>query len=342
MQRKAFLQSGILTAASYFLSSSNITVYKKNRNAVFTVNGPIDASSMGFTLIHEHILVDFIGAEKVSPNRYESEKVISKALPFLKQAYANGCRTLVDCTPPFLGRDVSVLQKLSRLTGLHIVTCTGYYGAAKEKFVPLHAYNETAQQIAARWVSEFDKGIDGTSVKPGFIKTGVDKYPLSEMQQNLIEAAAITHLATGLTIGVHTGDGAAALLELDILYKAGVSPEAWIWIHAQNEHDRSIHVKVAKAGGWVSFDGLNDDSINYYISFLKDMKSENLLNHVLISHDAGWFNVGDADGGNYRGYHTVFSKLIPAMKSSGFNEKDIKLIFTDNPARVLTIQKRKL
>ncbi len=41
-------------------------------------------------------------------------------------------------------------RKLAQQTGLHIVTNTGYYGGADDKFVPKHAYEESAAQLAAR------------------------------------------------------------------------------------------------------------------------------------------------------------------------------------------------
>ena len=37
--------------------------------AVHAVRGPIDAASMGTTLVHEHVLVDFAGAEMASRAR---------------------------------------------------------------------------------------------------------------------------------------------------------------------------------------------------------------------------------------------------------------------------------
>src|SRR5690606_866776 len=114
-----------------------------------------------------------------------------------------------------------------------------------------------------------------------------DKYPLTSVQRKIIEASAITHLATGLTIGIHTGDGAAALEELKILESNGLSAQAWIWIHAQNEKKREFHFRVAKTGGWVSFDGVNLNSIDECIDFLSDMKEENLLGQILLSQDSG-------------------------------------------------------
>jgi phosphotriesterase-related protein len=59
-----------------------------------------------------------------------------------------------------------------------VLTTTGYYGAVNEKFVPKHAYSETAQQLADRWISEWNNGIEGTSIKPGSSKQVLTKGPL--------------------------------------------------------------------------------------------------------------------------------------------------------------------
>ncbi|HEX5026285.1 MAG TPA: hypothetical protein VFV68_13475, partial [Agriterribacter sp.] len=309
---------------------------------IMTVNGPVASSDAGFTLTHEHVLVDFIGADKISADRYDAKEVYDKGLPVLSQAAKNGCKTLLECTPAYLGRDVSLLQKLSKASGLHIITNTGYYGAAKEKYLPKHAYSDSAVQLAARWIREWDDGIGTTGIKPGFIKTGVDRFPLSAMQQKLIEAAALTHLSTGLTFGVHTGDGAAALEELKIIKANAVSPEAWIWIHAQNESNRNMHIQVAKEGGWVSFDGVNDNSADQHVQFLKEMKTEKLLHKALISHDAGWYHVGEPGGGNFRPYDSIFRTMIPLMRKESFTTQDIEQVFVINPRNALTVKIRKL
>ena len=38
-----------------------------------TVTGPIDPAELGPTLVHEHILVDCIGCNRVSPERQEAD-----------------------------------------------------------------------------------------------------------------------------------------------------------------------------------------------------------------------------------------------------------------------------
>lgn len=335
-RRKFISQSACLVAGYPLFAKTQLTVVNK----VMTVNGWMAADEMGFTLSHEHILVDFIGADKVASSRYNAEEVFHTALPKLLSAKEKGCKTLVECTPAYLGRAINLLKRLSKASGLNILTNTGYYGAAGEKYLPAHAYTETAKQIAARWINEWENGIDNSGIKPGFIKSGVDKYPLTAVQQKIVEAAALTHLATGLTIGIHTGDGKAAMEELRIIQSNGVSAEAWIWIHAQNEKDRELHIRAAKAGGWVSFDGVSNNSIPACLSFLKDMKSENLLQHVLLSHDAGWYHVGEPNGGSYIDYNTITDKLIPAMIENGLTKNEIHLLFNTNPAKAFTIKAR--
>ncbi|QQS48965.1 MAG: phosphotriesterase [Acidobacteriota bacterium] len=331
MRRRTFLTSvslglaGIATASAAPLSR------------VMTVRGPVDAGKLGLTLMHEHILVDFIGADKVSRDRYNADEVFRVALPHLKRIRELGCRTLVDCTPNWLGRDARLLQRLSRASGLHIVTNTGYYGARNHIFLPAHVATETPEQLAARWIGEFERGIDGTGIKPGFIKIGVDAGPLSELNQKIVSTAALTHLKTGLAIGSHTGNGEAAMQELDLIEKHGVSPEAFIWIHAQSERDSKIHLEAARRGCRIEFDGISPSSLDRHIELVTMMKKEGCLDQVLISQDAGWYHVGEPGGGNYRGYDLIFTAFIPALKKAGFTRSEIDRLLIRNPAMALGV-----
>ena len=42
---------------------------------ISTVRGPIEPEEMGFTLPHEHVMVDFAGAEKTGKDRYDADEV---------------------------------------------------------------------------------------------------------------------------------------------------------------------------------------------------------------------------------------------------------------------------
>ena len=169
------------------------------------------------------------------------------------------------------------------------------YGAAEDKYVPPHAYSDSAEQLASRWVWEWVDGIDETGVRPGFIKTAIDDGPLSAIDRKLIRAAALAHAGTGLTIQTHTGDNWAAVQEiLALLQDEGVHPSAWIWTHAHHVDDPSSLVQAADRGAWISFDGLNPDTAPRILANITAMKENGMLNQVLLSHDGdSYFGDGE-------------------------------------------------
>ena len=217
MYRRKFLQNASMLAGSMIIVPSVLA--KEKEYSLMSVLGPIKPDELGITLIHEHVMADFIGAAETGTHRYQPDKIVEKALPYLLELKKAGCRTLIDCTPVYLGRDARVLQRVAKASGLNIFTTTGYYCAVKQKFLPPHAYTETAEQLAARWIDEHKKGIEGSGVYPGLIKTSVDEGPLLPVCEKVLTAVAITHLQTGLSISAHTGNGEAALQELAILKK---------------------------------------------------------------------------------------------------------------------------
>jgi len=279
---------------------------------------------------------DFAGADRIAPGRYDAEEVRRVALPHLKSVRALGCETFVECTPAYLGRDPGLLAQLSQASGLQIITNTGFYGAAGDKYVPRFAYSETATEIAARWVGEFRDGIPPSGIRPGFIKIGVDAGPLSKTSAKLVSAAALTHLQTGLVIASHTGDGVAAMAQLALLKNHTVPPSAFIWAHAQDETNTSLHQRAAAEGAWIEFDGIAEESLNQNVARVKDMKQAGYLQHVLISQDAGWYRVGQPGGGSFRAYDLLFTRFLPELRRAGLNENDVRTLMIDNPRRALT------
>ncbi len=309
-------------------------------NDWMTVNGPLKSGSLGLTLIHEHIMVDFIGANETGPDRYQASEVRERALPFLLELKKAGCDTFVECTPAYIGRDVGILQELSKASGLNIISNTGYYGAVQGKYLPAHTWEESASELATRWIREWTEGIDGSGIFPGFIKIGVDKGPLNEVNRKLVEAAAITHKQTGLTISGHTGDGPAAMEQIEILKENGINPDAFRWVHAQNEKNTDVHVQAAREGAWVEFDGIRAETADEHLQFLKTMKENNLLHKSLISQDSGWYHVGEENGGNFRPFTYILEEFVPALKRSGFSRKEIRQLLVINPRTSLQIKIR--
>jgi phosphotriesterase-related protein len=338
MNRRDFLRTG--AACAGLTLANRLWADVEVRSDVVTVTGPVAARQLGTTLPHEHVLVDFIGADQVSRDRYDVDEVMPVVLPHLQRLRELGCRTLVECTPAYLGRDPRLLKRLTESSGLQILTNTGYYGAGKGKFLPAHAHQESADQLAARWLAEWRDGIDGTGIRPGFIKIGMDGGPLTDVNLKLIQAAAKTHKESGLTIAAHTGDGTAALEQIQVLKAEDVSPEAWIWVHAQNEKNTDIHVEAAKQGAWVEFDGMSPDSLDRHVELVQNMQRHGLLQRVLISHDAGWYAVGEPGGGKFRPYDTLFTEFLPRLRAQGFSDDEVTQLTVANPAAAFGVRVR--
>lgn len=305
-----------------------------------SVLGKISFVQLGKVLIHEHIMVDFIGAKDTGPERYQVEEVIEKVLPYLLELKNSGCRTFVDCTPAYLGRDPKVLKALSVRSGLNIFTNTGYYGAVNGKYLPDHAFTESSNELSLRWIKEARSGIGETGILPGFIKIGVNNGPLNEIDRKLVEAAVLTHQQTGLTISSHTGNGEAALEQLQIILRLEADPGMFRWVHAQNEKDSNIHLEIADRGAYVEFDGINQNTAEEHLQFILNIKENGLLSRCLISQDSGWYHVGEEDGGMIKPYSYLFKKFIPLMQMHGFSKKDLHRLLVRNPAESLKIRKR--
>lgn len=314
---------------------------KKKKSFIMTVNGPVRSEMVGTCLSHEHILVDFSGADKTNSKNWDIDQVISVVKPYLERANGFGVQTFFDATPAFLGRDPELLMRISMESGVNIVTNTGYYGAQNNKFLPKQAFDDSADQLAEKWIREWKKGVDNTPIRPGFIKIGVDSGPLSAIHMKLINAAAITHLQTGLTIASHTTGAKAAFEQLKLLNLKGVSSDAFIWVHAQEEKDLSKHVKAASQGAWISFDGIREDNAEEYVEMLLNMKSNNMIKKVLISHDAGWYSPGEEHGGSFTPYEAIFTSLIPQLRKRGFKLEDTDSLLIQNPLNAFLISVKK-
>lgn len=325
---------------SLCLSLSLLISCNTKESVIITVTGEIPASEIGKTLHHEHLLVDFIGADSSGYHRWNKSDVVEKVLPYLLEIKKLGYKTLVECTPAYLGRDPELMKILSEKSGIQIITNTGYYSAVGGKFLPEHTFTETAEQLAARWIDEAKNGIEGTGIYPGFIKIAVEREPLEEIHRKVVEAACITHKATGMVIMSHTGPALPAFQEIEILKQNGVDPSAFIWTHAQNEKDFNKHLEAARMGAWIAFDNFNAGQLERYIEFAQTMKKEGLLGKVLFSHDAGWYRPGEPNGGEFRGFTEIEEFLIPALEKSGLSQPDIYQIFTTNPAEAFKVKVR--
>ncbi len=348
ISRRDFIRNilaGLASAGLLSELSLNVWSAQKGKNAmqdddnyyIQTVLGPIRPSQLGLTLIHEHILVDFIGADNFNKNRYDPNEVFEVMLPYLKEIKALGVTGFAECTPMYLARDAELMARLSKSANMHILTNTGMY---KEPYLPKYAFEKTAEELAQMWIDEAKNGIEGTNIKPGFIKIAVNPGNLIPIQQKIVRAAGITSKATGLTIACHTGHGVSAIETMDILEKEGVPLNKYIFVHADAEGNMNYHIETAKRGAWVEFDSIGWGDANRHIQLIKNMLDKGYEDRLLLSQDAGWYNVGQPRGGNIRAFTYIIKEFIPLMEKSGINNDTINKLMITNPAMALRIENK--
>ena len=311
-----------------------------------TVLGDIHPSSLGLTLPHEHVMCDFIGAKIIDRSRYDRREVVRVMQPYLSEIRQLGVTGFADCTPAFIGRDPLVLAELSKATNLHILTNTGLY---KEPYLPEYAYTCSAGDLAAMWVAEVEEGVEDEivrartgrverlPVKAGFVKIAVNPRPIEPVQEKIVRAAVRCSQLTGAAIVCHTGHPVAVLELLKVVKEERLDPDRLVVAHLDAVDDRSVHAKVLEWGAWASYDGVSESTAERTLRLLEYALSESFEEQVLLSQDAGWYNVGEPGGGRIRGYSYLVRNFIPLIEER-FGESIAEKLFVRNPARAFEIR----
>ncbi|MEQ9218862.1 MAG: phosphotriesterase [Cyclobacteriaceae bacterium] len=352
MKISGFSTIFMVVACGLIGCNTSVQEYSSPEGSIMTVLGPIPPDSLGKTLIHEHVFLDWSPAEEEDAWQWNNAEALQFILPYVEEMKSQGVQSFVECTPKYIGRNPRLLKKLSEITGLNVLTNTGFYAARNFQHIPDFAYDASPHSLAAIWIKEFEEGIEGTGIRPGFIKIGLDykdKTMLTEIDEKIVRAAALTHQSTGLTIVAHSGTEAMALACLEVLKSEGVAANAFVWTHAQNSLPGE-HEHIASHGAWVSIDGMgsirvDSDSgdtlqLNRYVDYLVNLKQAGMLDRTLISHDAGWYTVGEENTEMSRPYTAIFKYVIPALKEKGFTAEDVDQMLVKNARTAYTIHKR--
>jgi phosphotriesterase-related protein len=308
---------------------------------IVTVTGPLPPQQARVILPHEHVILDLRGAERhPSHGQEDAEHLLRQIHDYVGYLPLYGAQTLFDGATQQQGRNPTLLHRLSVSTGVQIVTNTGYTAVQGGRFLPPHSLEESADQIAERWLAELRDGIEGTNVRPGFIKIGLDPGSLQEVDRKLVIAAARTHLQTGLTIASDTAHYESAAAQLALLEAEGVAPEAWVWLHAQRETRTDGILEAAHRGAWVLVDDLAEESVSRRVLLLRYLKDRGLLGRTLISQNAPGYQPGYARPLRVQRYDRVFKLLIPSLMRADFTPEDISRLTVVNPRSAYTTRIR--
>jgi phosphotriesterase-related protein len=146
---------------------------------VQTVRGPVDASQLGATLMHEHI---FVRNQEVELNypapEWNEDRCVEVARTGLRDLLKRGIRTMVDVTVIGLGRDIRVIERVNEGIDFNIVVATGNY-TFKDLASFYHNHGpglmiEGPDPLHDMFVKDIREGLAGSTVKAGIIKIATD------------------------------------------------------------------------------------------------------------------------------------------------------------------------
>jgi phosphotriesterase-related protein len=345
----------------------------KNDPKVITVKGPIAPAQLGLTLTHEHLLVDqsfFMGSsppQEEFKKRYGESPVrldnlwLLKRDPYacrddvviqdtdlvareLKDFGERGGKAVVDVTDIGLGRNPQGLRRISEISGLHIITSTGFY---VEPGHPSFVRQASLEELADLMFRELTEGIENTGIRAGFIGEIGTSMELTAQEEKVLRAAARAQIKTGAAMNIHlaTMKGREGPKVLGILEKEGADLRRVVLSHMDFVIEDYNHQKgLVKRGAFLEFDSFGMDfSIDSKgfvpprefdkVRGLKRLIDDGFIQQLLISHDICFKIALKAYGG--QGFDHIFRNVFPLMKSIGIDEESIRQIMVGNPARLL-------
>jgi phosphotriesterase-related protein len=309
---------------------------------VNTVLGPVESSELGFTLSHEHVGTNAAGLRHTYPEFIDRAGIIEQSAAALKEAYNEGLRTIVDVSTFDLGRDVEMIQEVSRMSGVQIVAATGNHLAVPRPFGDV-----SPDVIAPLYIREIEEGIEGTGVKAGIIKVASDRGGVTPPQEVVLRAAARAHHRTGIPISTHTwSPDRVGEQQVRILEEEGVDLNRVYIGHSNDGTDLDYLLGLLEKGVWMGLDrypgGRVPGTPNWEqrTEIAKKLIDAGYCHRIMLSHD---YSVPKARHGvevqeerrraNPDGYNFIPRKVLPRLRELGASDQDIQQIMVENPRR---------
>jgi phosphotriesterase-related protein len=250
----------------------------------------------------------------------------------LAEFKGQGGDCVVDQTTFGLGRRPMLLKQLAEETELHVIASTGFY---REESHPEVVMDADINTIAAVMINEIEDSIEGVDFKAGLIgEVGTTEFGTTKQEEKTLRASAQAHLATGVTVSVHTMGGAEAINAINILQDEGVSPERIMIDHIDLDHVEHLRL-VAERGVFLGFDTIGkaryrDDTLR--LEVLCAMVELGYEDQIVLSHDISKPDYLRTNGGH--GYVHLLGTFVPRLRDR-VSEEAIDKFLIHNPRRLL-------
>ena len=229
---------------------------------------------------------------------------------------------------------------------MHVIASTGqrFFPPQSEK-VSMPA--RTIAGLAQYFTKEIDLGIDGTGIKAGVIKIGINAGRPTSLEEVGLRAAARASKATGVPIRVHTdaghraGESAAVILEDE-----GVSPTRVSFDHSDDGADIDYFLGLARRGYSLSMDhahrGLLADitpSFEKRAECIKTLIDAGFVRRLFLSSDSMFGgSLLPEESRDWResldppeGMLFISRRLLPRLRDTRVSNEQIHVMTVENP-----------
>ena len=317
-----------------------------------TVRGPVDTSQLGPTLMHEHVFVLSTEIMQNYPEAWgDEEQRISDAVNRLNELHATGVQTIVDLTVVGLGRYLPRIKRVAARTPVNIVVATGVYTYNDIPFYFQYQGPGTTlggpEIMTEMFVRDIEQGIADTGIKAGILKCATDEPGVTKGVERVLRAVAQAHRQTGVPISTHTHAHTRRGLEQQVIFQSeGVDLSRVVIGHSGDTTDLDYLEELIANGSYLGMDRFGIDVLLPFEDRVKTvarMCERGHANRMVLSHDAACFNDWLPERAlpavlpNWHYLH-IHNDVIPALKTHGVTDGQIKMMMTDNPRRIFEIQ----
>ena len=313
--------------------------------AVETVSGPIDVEQLGLTLIHEHFRAADEGVRFQFPHLYDEQEEWDRAIADARAVRSHGVATVVEPSALFLTRDAAFSRRVADESGLQVVLATGIY---TYDHLPQPLMNRDEDGLADIFVYEIENGIQGTGIKPAFIKCAADAAGVTPNIEKVHRAVARASNRTGKPIMAHSRPASGTGPEqMRIFIDEGVDPALVQVAHTGDTDDLDYIERLLDTGCFIGLDRYGIDiylpTENRQVTTLA-LLERGYADRMFIAQDycstIDWFPRELQD---YLKANEVpdwsmtflFEKVIPELKERGMTEEQLDQMMVENPKRWL-------
>jgi phosphotriesterase-related protein len=312
--------------------------------AIPSALGPIDTAELGFTLMHEHVLIANWSMRQSFPDYVEVPRFVEQAAAELREARDRGVRSIVDLTPINLGRDIHVIREVAERSGVQILAATGFYWN-EEPWMEAWDHESLARYL----LRDIEQGIQGTGIRAAVIKCATDRHGVTDLNRKVLEVSARVHRRTGVPISTHTSVAhRTGLAQQDVFEAEGVDLSRVVIGHCGDSEDLDYLERILKRGSTIGMDRFGIDLIlptKQRVATLVELCKRGYAPQMVLSHDAAchidWFprELVKKAAPHWNFLH-IPDDVVPALRENGVTEPEIQQMTVLNPRRIFERQDR--